>query len=87
MKIKSVNYITDYTILVTYENIGEVEVDLYNYLKKSKQPMTKRFLDVKLFKQFSLINSGGISWFGEMDLDAEWLYDYALQHQAVANYK
>jgi Protein of unknown function (DUF2442) len=83
MKIKSVKYLSDYTLLITYENAGEVEVDLYNYIKKSKQPMTRRFLDVKLFKQFQLINSGGITWLGELDLDAEWLYEYALQNHVA----
>ena len=75
MKVIEVTFI-DYCLLVKFDNKDIKKVDLHNWLKKSKQPMTSKFLNKNEFAKVK-IDMGFLSWNnGEMELSAESLYHH-----------
>jgi hypothetical protein len=80
MKILEAKYAGELKLELLFNNGERLEADLQPYLEVARNPMTAQFTDQQKFAAFSLQN-GYITWYGEMDLSADWLYDYARQHQ------
>ena len=61
ISIKEAKYKGDYQIDIVFSDGVNKIVDFVGFLKNSKNPMTKKYLDKKQFKSFSLEN-GEIVW-------------------------
>jgi len=59
--IKNATYLADYKILFLFSDDTEKTIDFEHFLADAKNPMTRKYLDRKLFQSFSLIY-GDISW-------------------------
>jgi len=74
MQITEIKYLYDYKIEVTFSNNQIAIADFENFLNKSKNKMTNKFLDKKKFKKVT-IDCGFLSWNdGEMEIDALTVY-------------
>jgi len=67
MLIQKANYIKDYQIEVFFSDGTQKNIDLYNFLKQHKHPVSKKLLDKKEFQSF-YIDYGTICW-GDNDFD------------------
>jgi hypothetical protein len=71
MRIVEAKYIDQYRIELHLDNGKIQEVNLESWLQKTLHPEIKKYIDLKLFKNFTLV-SGFLSWGnGEMELDSE----------------
>ncbi len=61
ISIQKANYLGKYKIKFQFSDGTEKVVDFEVFLKKAKNPMTKKYLDKKLFQSFS-IEYGDIIW-------------------------
>jgi len=61
ISIQKAEYKGDYKIHFLFSDGVEKSVDFSNFLKNAKNPMTKKYLDKKLFQSFSL-EYGDINW-------------------------
>ena len=61
ISIIKAEYKGDFKIYFEFSDGTIQEVDFKNFLTNSKNPMTKKYLDEKLFKSFS-IEFGDIQW-------------------------
>lgn len=61
ISIKKAEYIDDYQIKLYFNDDKIKTVDFGNFLNNAKNPMSKKFLDKDLFKNFRIIN-GDIIW-------------------------
>jgi hypothetical protein len=61
ISITSAEYIRDYQIKFSFSDGVERIIDFIEFLKNAKNPMTKKFLDKQLFKNYS-IEYGDIIW-------------------------
>ena len=61
ISIQKANYLGEYKIKFQFSDGTEKVVDFEAFLKKAKNPMTKKYLDKKLFQSFS-IEYGDIIW-------------------------
>jgi len=61
ISICKADYVGEYKIKFLFSDGIERMVDFSDFLKNAKNPMTRRYLDEKLFKDFS-INYGDIVW-------------------------
>jgi hypothetical protein len=61
VSIKKAEYLQNYQIKLIFSDDKINIVDFNNFLKNAKNPMTKKYLDKNLFKNFSLTN-GDINW-------------------------
>ena len=61
ISINKAEYKGDYTILLSFSDGVEREIDFVNFLQKAKNPMTKKYLDKELFKSFTL-DYGDLIW-------------------------
>jgi hypothetical protein len=61
LSIKNAEYQGNYKIKILFSDNVEKIVDFANFLKNAKNPMTKKFLDEKLFSSYS-INYGDLIW-------------------------
>ncbi len=61
VSIENAEYKGDYTIKLKFSDGIERDIDFSNFLKNSKNPMTKKYLDKELFKSFT-IDYGEINW-------------------------
>jgi hypothetical protein len=59
--ILSAQYISDYKIKITFDNGLENVVDFELFLSNSQHPSIRKYLDLKKFKQFQIVN-GNINW-------------------------
>jgi uncharacterized protein (DUF1015 family) len=75
MKIVSVKYLTDYKLIVVFEDNQERIADFERFIKSSLQPMTNQFRDIERFKKV-YIEHGRLTWEdGQMDISAESIYE------------
>ncbi len=61
ISIQKANYLGKYKIKFQFSDGTEKVVDFEAFLKKAKNPMTRKYLDKKLFQSFS-IEYGDIIW-------------------------
>ncbi len=61
ISIQKAEYKADYKIHFLFSDGVEKSIDFSNFLKNAKNPMTKKYLDKKLFQSFSL-KHGDINW-------------------------
>jgi hypothetical protein len=61
IKIESAKYVTDYKILFEFSDKSEQEIDFLDFLSSSTHPEIRKYLDLKLFKKFQVVD-GDIDW-------------------------
>jgi hypothetical protein len=61
ISITLAEYIKDYKIKFSFSDETEKTIDFGNFLRNAKNPMTKKYLDKKLFKNYT-IEYGDIIW-------------------------
>jgi len=61
ISIQKAEYKGDYRINFQFSDGAEKTIDFSNFLKNAKNPMTKKYLDKKLFQSYS-IEFGDINW-------------------------
>ena len=61
LKVKQANYLSDFAIRITFNNGVEKLIDFKPFLSKSFHPSIKKYLNEKLFSNFS-ITDGNINW-------------------------
>ncbi len=61
ISIINAEYIGEYKIKISFSDGIDRLIDFADFLKKAKNPMTKKYLDKKFFKKFS-IEYGDIIW-------------------------
>lgn len=59
--INNADYVGEYKIKFLFSDGIERMIDFSDFLKNAKNPMTKKYLDKKLFKNYS-IDYGDIIW-------------------------
>ena len=61
ISVNKADYIEDYKINIFFSDGSEKLVDFSGFLKSAKNPMTRKYLDKDLFKNFT-IHYGDIVW-------------------------
>lgn len=61
ISIREAKYIDQYRIKFLFSDGVERTIDFSGFLRHAKNPMTKKYLDEKLFKSYT-INYGDIIW-------------------------
>lgn len=61
ISINKAEYLEGYKIKFLFSDGTEQLIDFFNFLSTAKNPMTKKYLDIHLFKKFS-IKYGDIIW-------------------------
>lgn len=61
LKITSAKYLSDFKILITFNDRTERIVDFKPFLKKSMHPSIKKYLDENQFSKFQIID-GNLNW-------------------------
>jgi hypothetical protein len=61
LRIDSAKYLSDYAIRITFSDGNERLVDFKPFLSKSHHPSIKKYLDEKMFSNFSLTD-GNLNW-------------------------
>lgn len=61
ISIHKAYYTEDYKIKFIFSDGMEREIDFSGFLKNARNPMTNKYLDIQLFKNFS-IEYGDIVW-------------------------
>jgi hypothetical protein len=61
VSILKADYKGEYLINLQFSDGVERNIDFGNFLKKAKNPMTKKYLDKELFKSFT-IDYGDLVW-------------------------
>ena len=66
IEVKSAKYIGDFAIRISFSDGNDKLVDFKPFLTKSQHPSISKYLDEKLFSQFT-IDNGNLNW-GDHDL-------------------
>ena len=61
VSIQKANYLGEYKIDFLFSDGVKQTIDFVKFLEKARNPMTKKYLDKKLFKSYS-IEHGDILW-------------------------
>ena len=61
ISINKAEYISDYKIKLSFTDGVVKVIDFYDILNNAKNPMTRKYLDKKLFRNFSL-EYGDLIW-------------------------
>lgn len=61
MFLKSASYVEGYKVKLVFEDGSEKLADFTSFLKSAKNPMTKKYLKLPLFKRLEVKN-GILSW-------------------------
>lgn len=61
VSIESVDYVEDYILHLKFSDASEKKVDFGPFLERSLNPLIKRYLDIDLFKDFTL-EHGDLYW-------------------------
>ena len=61
ISIQKADYLGEYRINFQFSDGIEKTIDFWEFLKKAKNPMTKKYLDKQLFQSYS-IEYGDIIW-------------------------
>ena len=54
-------YLQDYTLRIYFDDGKISEVDFAPFLKQSRHPAIKKYLDLELFKSYEIV-SGDLNW-------------------------
>lgn len=73
MKVLNATYLSGHSISISFSSGETWVVDLAPFLSKAKNPATSQFLNKKKFRVFKLSN-GYLTWNGQMDISADYLY-------------
>jgi hypothetical protein len=60
-EIVSAKYISEYKIKITFDTGLDNIVDFELFLSNSQHPSIRKYLDLKKFKQFQIVN-GNLNW-------------------------
>lgn len=66
ISIKKAEYIKEYKIRFFFSDGTERMIDFFNFINSVRNPMTRKYLDIKLFANFA-IEYGDIMW-GDYEL-------------------
>jgi hypothetical protein len=61
IKITAARYLTDYKIEFEFDDQTRKVIDFESFLNQAKNPMLKKYLDLTVFKNFTL-RDGDIDW-------------------------
>ncbi|TSA39077.1 MAG: DUF2442 domain-containing protein [Methylococcaceae bacterium] len=61
IKMTAARYLQDYQIEFEFDDQTKKVIDFENFLKQAKNPMLKKYLDLAVFKNFTL-RDGDIDW-------------------------
>lgn len=61
IEVTSANYVSDYTIRISFTDGTEKLVDFKPFLYKSLHPSIAKYKDESLFRQFKIVN-GNLNW-------------------------
>jgi hypothetical protein len=61
ISIEKAEYKGDYMIILQFSDGVERNIDFGDFLRKAKNPMTKKYLDKDIFKSFTL-DYGDLMW-------------------------
>ena len=61
VSIQKADYLGEYKINFSFSDGANRTIDFSNFLKESKNPMTQKYLDKKLFQSYSLAY-GDVLW-------------------------
>lgn len=61
ISINKAEYLGEYRIRFSFSDGTEQLIDFYNFLNTAKNSMTKKYLDIQMFENFS-IEYGDIIW-------------------------
>jgi len=61
IEIQKTEYLGNYKIRLTFSDNNEKVIDFEPFLKKAKNPMTRKYLDIDKFKDFQL-EYGDLTW-------------------------
>jgi DUF971 family protein len=61
IEIKNAEYLSNYKIRISFSDGNTKTIDFEYFLRKAKNPMTVKFLDMKKFKNFK-IEYGDLLW-------------------------
>lgn len=88
VSITQATYLGEYRIGLTFDDKTYHEIDFKDFLSKSKNPMTRKYLDKDLFTSFS-IQFGDLVWNDfELSFPIWDLYTNNIEHQKIeANIK
>ena len=59
--IEEAQYIKDYTLRLNFSDGKELEIDFGPFLHRSLNPLIKKYLDIDMFKRFTIEN-GDLFW-------------------------
>lgn len=84
MKIVRFNYLGDYRLHVFFNDGIERIADLSSFLKDSRNPLIRKFLDVTRFQDVQLDKYGVLVWGDdEMDISPESIYQGQFSNNQV----
>lgn len=66
IEINNAHYLSNYKIEILFNNGRKRIIDLSDFLKKAKNPMTRKYLNKNIFKKFK-IEYGDLVW-GEYEM-------------------
>lgn len=61
IEINNAHYLSNYKIEILFNNGRKRIIDLSDFLKKAKNPMTRKYLNKNIFKKFK-IEYGDLVW-------------------------
>jgi hypothetical protein len=61
ISILKTEYLGEYMIKIVFSDNSVQTIDFKEFLSSSRNPMTRKYLDIKLFQKFT-IEYGDISW-------------------------
>ena len=61
ISVKKANYVENYKIKILFSDATERTIDFKKFLSSAKNPMTKKYLNSKQFKKFT-IKHGDLEW-------------------------
>ena len=77
VRLLSATYLQDYVIRFVFSDGRTNDIDFHPFLSKvSQNPMTSKYLDVKLFRKFKITPIQDISW-----NDREMCYSFETLHR------
>ena len=85
MFIEKAKYIASYQIQVWFTDGTTRVIELFSFLKKSKNHMVSKYLDLALFSQFR-VEDGTLCW-GDNDFDLNPANIYNGQYDAQKHFK
>lgn len=61
IRVVEANYLNEYIITVNFSDGTSQSIDFEDFLKHSRHPEIRKYLDKKSFRSFSIVN-GNLNW-------------------------